>query len=189
MATKKSERSDAKGPRARQQKEKGEEKQGASRYLPYAAAVVVMIVIAAIAYFAFTNYVTVPFPTFKSAFLSAPRVSITATFANNTQFNIMNPCITSIIQFVAHTRNASTIDFFLVNSANATCTYSPSGLGHAISNITTQSAIKCIAVARSEPSLFLNFSSYNSTTITPIHMYAGGNAGYMSACPIASDLG
>lgn len=157
----------------------------------YIAAVAIVVILVAIIYYAFTTYpiVSVPFSSFKSGFLSAPRIALTISYSNDTQFAAMNPCLTNTIQFIAHNRNASTIDFFIINQANSTCIYSPTGLGHPISNISTQSASRCLAVANSEPGVFLNYSNSNSTTVTLSHLYVYGNSAYMAQCPIAQDLG
>ena len=129
----------------------------------------------------------VPFSTFKSTFQSASRVGIVATFSNQSQYENESPCFTSLIQVVARTRKASTIDFFIVNQANATCTYSSTGLGGAISLNTSNSA-HCIGIAKSEPTLFLNYSASNSTMITASSMFIYGNSRHMASCPIEVEM-
>lgn len=160
-----------------------------TNYIPYIAVIIVVAIIIALIYFVGTNYVTTSFATFKANFITVPRVALAVGYSNTTQFSAMNPCFVNIIQYIAHTRNASTIDFFIINQANSTCLYSSSGLGHPISGISTQSASKCLSVANSEPSVFLNYSSTNSTRITLSHLYISGNADYMAKCPIAQELG
>lgn len=130
---------------------------------------------------------SVPFSTFKSTFQSAARVSIVASFSNQSQYENESPCFTSLIQVVARTRKASTIDFFIINQANATCTYSNTGLGGTIS-LSTSNSTYCLGVARSEPSLFINYSTYNSTKITASSMYVYGNGRYMASCPIEVEM-
>lgn len=160
-----------------------------TNYVTYIAVVAVILAIVALIYYVGTNYISTSFATFKANFISVPRVALTIGYSNTTQFSQMNPCFINMIQYIAHTRNASTIDFFIINQANATCLYSSTGLGHPISGISTQSAGKCLSVANSEPSVFLNFSATNSTAITLSHLYVFGNSGYMAKCPIAQELG
>ena len=153
----------------------------------YAAAILVIaaVVIAALAFA--SQSAQVPFSTFKSSFSSAPRVSVAVTYSNLTQYNLESPCFSLIVQIIAHSRKASTIDFFLLNQQNSTCTYSKSGLGGSVS-LATANASYCTGVADSEPGIFLNFSKSNYTSVTSSHAYVYGNAQYMSACPIAVEL-
>ena len=88
---------------------------------------------------------------------------------------------------MAHSRKASTIDFFLINSANATCTYSKTGLGGSVVPLQANASY-CLSIANSEPGIFLNYSNTNSTRITPSHLYAYGDSAYMAECPIAVEL-
>jgi len=158
---------------------------GKSRTIQYVEALAVMIAILLIAYFAFSNFLITPFSTFASNFHSSPRVAVAVTFVNESEYVAEYPCFTKLIESIAYTRNATTIDFFLLNSTN--CTYPISGLGKP-TQIGTTSKAKCLAVAKSEPSIFMNYSSYNNTIITPYHLYIYGNSGYMSSCPIAAEL-
>ncbi len=130
---------------------------------------------------------SVQFPQFKSTFQSAQRISVAATYGNQTQYTNEEPCFSSIIQIVAHSRKASTIDFFLINQANATCTYSKTGLGGSVVLQQSNSSY-CLGIADSEPGIFLNYSNANSTRITATHLYAYGNSAYMAECPIAIEL-
>ena len=161
------------------------------RHMPsmYIAAAIAIIIIAAAAYIGYSmlGSSSVPFSFFKSGFQSAPRVSFTVTYSNLTQYSAENPCFTSIIQILAHSRKASTIDFFLVDQQNATCTYPKTGLGGNLS-IGTSSSSYCLGIADSEPGIFLNYSSYNYTTITASRMFVYGNSNYMAQCPIAVEL-
>ncbi len=174
---------------SRQAKGDAQPKQKKGIPATYAAVAVVIIIVIAVA--AYLGYgilgSSVPFPLFKSGFQSAPRVSLTVTYSNLSQYSAENPCFTSIIQVLAHSRKASTIDFFLVDQQNATCTYPKTGLGGNIS-IGTSSSSYCLGIAGSEPGIFLNYSSYNYTTITASHMFVYGNGNYMAQCPIAVEL-
>ncbi len=133
------------------------------------------------------SFTGVSFTSFKSAFDSASRVSIVATYYNGTQSSLMGACYTSVVQVVAHSRKANTIDFYLINAENHTCTYSKSGLGGSVVPVTTNASY-CLSTAYSEPALFLNFSSSNATVIKPTQMFAYGNGPYMSSCPLAVNL-
>ena len=92
-----------------------------------------------------------------------------------------------MIQVIAHSRKASTIDFFIIDQHNSTCVYSATGLGGSISPVTTNSS-HCLGIAYSESGFFLNYSAVNSTMITLSHMYVYGNTEYMKSCPIAVEL-
>ncbi len=152
----------------------------------YAIPLVALAAIIGLVYYLLIPNVTTTFPTFLGNFKSASRVALAVTYSNNSQYGFEEPCATEIIQMIAHSRNATTIDIFVMNQT--TCYYSPSGLGHAI-NISTVPASTCLGYAKSEPSIYLNFSSTNSTVITPYHLYVDGNAAYMQKCGIAVDLG
>jgi hypothetical protein len=130
---------------------------------------------------------SVPFSTFKSTFQSASRVSVVATYANTSQYTAESQCFSSIIQVVAHSRKASTIDFFIINQANDTCTYSSTGLGGSVTPVTANSS-HCISIAASEPGIFLNYSDSNYTRVTTSHLYVYANGAYMDQCPIAVEL-
>jgi len=171
-------------PKAKEEK-KVEKK--APNYLAYAVVAVVVILIAVGIYYVFANTVAVPFSSFKTNFLAAPRVGVVSTFSNLSQLPSEISCYSQIIQYIAHNRNSKTIDFFQIDQRNASCTYA-AGLGYPI-NTSQQTSAKCLAVANSEPSVFLNFSTTNSTTVTLLHLYILGNAQYMARCPIAPDLG
>ncbi|MEM3296926.1 MAG: hypothetical protein QW696_03440, partial [Candidatus Micrarchaeaceae archaeon] len=140
-------------------------------------AIIVVVVAAVIAayYLVFMRFST-SFPTFLANFRSAARVSVLVGYSNTTQFAGMSSCYSAIVESIAHTRNATTIDFFVVNAT--TCYYSPGGLGKPIS-VTTATAKQCISQALSEPSVFLNYSATNRTIITPYHLYVYGNSAYM----------
>lgn len=186
MAEKKNQAKTAKNAKAESVgKKKVEDKKANIPY--FYIAVAVIIVIGAFLLLKGPVGSPVPFSTFKSTFQSAQRVSIVATFSNQSQYENESPCFTSLIQVVARTRKASTIDFFIINQANATCTYSNTGLGGAISLNTSNSAY-CIGIAKSEPSLFLNYSDSNSTRITSSSMFVYGNSKYMASCPIEVEM-
>jgi hypothetical protein len=159
-----------------------------SKLLAYFSIIIIIIIIALLVYFMFTNSpFATPFPTFLANFNSAPRVAFVVEYGNNTQYGLTAACSEYVIETIAHTRNASTIDFFIMNKT--TCYYSASGLGHQISGVSTKPASACLNASKAEPSIYLNYSSVNSTRITPYHLYVDGNAAYMQTCGIATDLG
>ncbi len=169
---------------------KGAKRESHQRRNPYLyAAVVIVIVAAALVLFLAgpALNVSVPFSTFKANFQSAARVSVTATYSNQSQYEAESPCFTSMLEVIAHSRKASTIDFFIIDSSNATCTYSATGLGGSVSPVTTNSSY-CLGKADSEPGIFLNYSTANYTSITSSRMLVYGNSAYMTRCPIAVEL-
>lgn len=147
-----------------------------------------IIAILLIFYFAVlpSTSVTVPFTTFQKTYLSAPRVGVLLSYQNQSQYGVASQCATELVQIIAQGRNATTIDYYVLNRTE--CTYPTGGLGHSIS-IATNSTGWCINASKSEPDIFLNVSSVNSTTITARKLYVHGNTQYMNACPIAIEIG
>ena len=166
-------------------KENAGEKKNKGKVLEYLFVLLVILAIIIIAYLAFSNFLLTPFSTFASNFHAAPRVALVVFFSNESEYMSEYPCFTKMIESIAYTRNATTIDFFIINGT--TCTYPSTGLGKPI-QIATTNASKCLSVAKAEPSIFMNYSNINRTIITPYHLYIYGNNAYMNACPIASDL-
>ena len=152
-----------------------------------AAAVIAVAVIAYVFIIPALGIVQVPFSTFKTNLQGSQRVSIVASYNNITQSNQLEPCYSSVIHAIAMSRKASTIDFYLINKANATCTYSSTGLGGSVSLTTTNSSY-CVNIANSEAGIYLNYTQSNSTTVTANHLFVYGNAAYMAACPIVVEL-
>ena len=177
--------SNAKKPEPRKAKD-GEKKIDSKQVMQIAVPFAIVAIIAVVLYFVYANYLNTPFSTFQRNYDSASRVALAVTYGNVTQYSAEAGCSQYLIQTIAGTRNASTIDFFILN--RTMCYYSPTGLGHAI-NISTVPASQCLGYARSEPSIFLNYSNNNSTVITPYHLYASGNAAYMAKCGIAVEIG
>lgn len=176
-------------PKPEVREEKEAKTLGRNRYLVPALIAIAIIIIGAAAYLYVLPELNtqVPFSTFKATFQSAQRISIVATYMNSSQYADEVPCFTSVIQIVAYTRKPSTIDFYAIDAANNTCTYSTSGLGGSISPTTTNSSY-CISKADSEPAIFLNYSATNSTSITAKSATVFGNQAYMLACPISIEL-
>ncbi len=172
---------------ARQQKaaagKREEKKSNAPLYTGIAVALVIILAIAA--YAGLGSLSGTSFATFKGNFNSAQRVALVVYFHNTSVYYEQNVCSTDLVEILAAHRNPSTIDFFTIN--NNTCSYIPNGLGHP-ANVLTNSSAFCLRTAASEPSLSLNYSSYNHTVITPDHMSVFGNENYFRSCPIAVDI-
>jgi len=166
-------------------KETARQKKNKGKGLEYLFVSLVILAIIIIAYLAFSNFLLTPFSTFASNFHAAPRVALVVFFSNESEYISEYQCFTKMIESIAYTRNATTIDFFIINGT--TCTYPSTGLGKPI-QIATTNASKCLSVAKAEPSIFMNYSNVNRTIITPYHLYIYGNNAYMNACPIASEL-
>lgn len=127
----------------------------------------------------------VPFSTFKSNFDSAKNVAIVVTYFNTSQYISQSQCFSTAIQVVAGRRNASSIGFYILNQTN--CTYSPTGLGHGI-NVSTTTKAYCLNLARSVPTVYLNYSASNGTLVKAYDLYVYGNSAYWAGCPIAVEL-
>lgn len=149
------------------------------------AIVVVVAAFLAFFYLVLPSMSNVPFTTFKGNFGSAARVALVVTYGNQSQYAAESQCFPALVQSLAFTRNASTIDFFILN--RTACYYPSAGLGHA-SNVTTEPPANCLAKAGSEPSIFLNYSASNGTVVKAYDIYVYGNSAYMAKCPIAVDM-
>jgi len=147
--------------------------------------IVVLVIVIAALLTVLLSRPGVPFSTFKSNFYSASNVAIVATYANESQYIAESACFPTLREIVSEHRNASTVLFFLINASNSTCTFSPT-----ISpiSIETKPASYCLSIANSEPSIFLNYSSTNSSIVTAYRLKVFGNAQYMQQCPIAIDM-
>ncbi len=155
-------------------------------YLAVGIIAVLAIIVAAVFYFLVPGVAGVPFATFKSNFQAAPRVALAITYLNESQYVAEVPCYTTMLEIIARTRNASTIDFLLLNQTK--CEYSPTGLGSAAS-FTTANASSCIQIANNEPSIFMNYSATNYTKVAQDHLYIGADFNYLASCPIAAEFG
>jgi hypothetical protein len=156
------------------------------------AAAIAFLAIVVISYFVVSGlYNSNPqgsFSVFKSNFYSAPRVAIYATAYNGTVMSGTVGCATAIIEnIVASTqshRNSSTIDFFIINQTK--CTY-VAGLGK--SNGTETSLDACFNMSASEPTIYINYSLTNVTTVKPNYLYTSGDKLFLSECGVATELG
>ncbi len=171
---------------AKPQAEKREEgKKSSSVHAAIAVIAALAIIAVVILYLFLPGLGGVPFQAFKSNFQSAQRVAIAVTYLNQSQYVNEVPCYSNMLEIIGRTRNASTIDFLLMNATK--CEYSPTGLGPSASFITV-SAGSCMEIANNEPSIFLNYSGYNYTRITADHLYLGANFAYLASCPIAAEF-
>ena len=130
------------------------------------------------------------FSTFQSNFNSAPRVAIFVTANNGTQLAATVGCATSVIQQIVASktthRNASTIDFYVMNATS--CVYSPTGIGGQLQNYTYSTPGRCINVSTKEPSLFINYTDANTTIIKSTSLVIEGNYRFLLQCAVASEM-
>lgn len=126
---------------------------------------------------------------FQNKFYAAPRVAIYVM--NSSQFSYSDNCANYLIQKLilsqAHHRNASTIDLMVV--ANSTSCLSPNGPLGSANGTKAMPLSSCLAVSNGEPSVFINYSSTNSTSIRSGNLYTSGDSLFLSECGIASELG
>lgn len=157
------------------------------------AVVIVAIAVAGIALYINNNSGSSgSFSAFKSSFQAAPRVAIFATAYNGTVLSGTVGCSTAIIESVVGSRtshrNASTIDFYIINRTS--CTFLKYGLGSKSSNYTTTALSNCTGTMAREPTVYINYSTGAPiTTIQPKYLYISGNQTFLSECGVASQLG
>ena len=78
----------------------------------------------------------------------------------------------------------STINFFILT--NDSCTYSPGfSLPIQLKNASIQN---CLNFSAGNPSIFINYSSTNTTIIKPNTLYFMGNAEFLGECGIAYEI-
>jgi hypothetical protein len=172
-----SERSDSKSKEAAK-----EEKKGIRRTrIIVIAAFLIIFVIALVSIIFLGLPLSVPFSTFKGNFDASQHVAVIGTYKNQTQYAYVAQCAIQLIQTIVHSRNVS---FYLINQT--LCVYQEGSLGHI--SILNDTPSNCLFAAKPYPTVFLNYSEMNSTTITLDKIYIYGNKPYMSQCPIAVDL-
>ncbi len=148
---------------------------------PFAFAVVLVLASFIILYFISSHYA--PFSTFKYNFLNSPNVSIVVMYSNESQFEAEYSCITLLPQHIKF-KNLNGFRLFIINVSNNTCIFS-TGI---VPNITKRNSSYCLSIANSEPSIFLEYSEQNSTSISSDKLVIKGNSAYMAACPVAVDM-
>ena len=166
------------------------ENQSNIKYIAAFGIIIIVLAFAgAIVYGLGNSSAQTPFSTFQNNFNTANAVNIYIVGNNGTAISSTSGCATAIIQAIefnaTHRRNSSTISFFALNQTE--CVYL-SGLGEAAKNYTYSSASACIKQSASKPSIFINYSTINSTVIKPDAFYLSGNARYLAECGIASEI-
>lgn len=154
--------------------------------------VLLIIIIAGIAYsFMYTPIIGGNINTFKNSFATAQRVAIYAMGYNGTALSSTSGCATFIIESIVSSRqnhrNASTIDYYVLNRTN--CVYSSAPLGSISSNYIITSQQNCLNASTVEPSIFINYSQSNTTLIQGNRLYVSGNKLFLAQCGIAQSLG
>ncbi|MEM3227772.1 MAG: hypothetical protein QXR58_02920 [Candidatus Micrarchaeaceae archaeon] len=154
------------------------------------AIVAVIAIIAVIAYTKLSSTNAAQITAFKNSFISAPKVNIYVTAQNSSAFASTIGCATTLIEKIIETpqthRNPNTIGFYVMNGTS--CIYSANGLGSAIKNYTYASAQTCLNFSKGTPSIFLNYSTTNSTTAMHDALYVRGDFQFMEQCGIAYEL-
>ena len=161
----------------------------------YAAAILLVVIIIGAAIFAGAYFNQGGsggnFETFKGNFNSAPRVALLVTGYNGTVLSGTVGCATAIIQEVvankvAH-RNASTIDYGILNQTS--CIEVKGLTATATSNYSTTSVQNCLNLTKSEPTIFINYSTKGNTTIIkPNYLYIAGTYKFLRECGVASQI-
>ncbi len=168
-------------------KEKQESTKSKNKIFPYIVTGILAIIIIVVLLFVIYNYNSTSFATFKSNFNSAQRIAIVSQYVNGGDYANISQCSTDLVHAETSSlrRNASTIDFYVINATS--CTYAPNGLGHVLNPVTTN-ASSCQKSIASESSISLNYSTYNYTIITPNHLTVYGNNQYFAQCNIAISI-
>jgi type II secretory pathway pseudopilin PulG len=125
---------------------------------------------------------------FENNFNSAARVAIVVYAKNNTGLGPPIDCAANLIEQLTGTKGAAhrdptTINYYVLNSTS--CSSYPEGFGGASSNTTPAT---CLFQARQFPRIFINYSTTNSTIITPDALYESGDVRFMIQCGIAAEL-
>ncbi len=127
---------------------------------------------------------------FQSNFDSVSNVSVVVTAYNGTTLAASTGCAASIIEELTAThgsahKNASMIGFYVINSTNCLYTEHLGLIGATYLNATPRS---CINMSKSTPSIFINYSSTNKTTITQKALYISGTIGFLTQCGVATEI-
>ncbi len=130
------------------------------------------------------------FSTFQGNFNSAPRVAILVTANNGTQLAATVGCATALIQQIVASRtshrNASTIDYYVMNATS--CVFSPTGIGGSLQNYSYTTPKACVNVTTREPSIFINYTTTNETIINARSLVVEGDYRFLSQCAVASEI-
>jgi hypothetical protein len=183
-------KTESKASKAQAKPQQKKQQGGKTKYL---VGIILVLMIIAIAVVANSFFAAKPpntnFSAFKKNFDAAPRINIFVYDPNGTVYQSTFGCASSvIIQIIANKtehRNSSTIDFNVVNQT--TCIRS-NGLGGAGTNYTTTSVQSCLATTSTEPTLYINYSTHNTTIIRPDYLYVSGDALFLRECGVASEI-
>ncbi len=130
------------------------------------------------------------FSTFQSNFNSAPKVGIVVTGNDGPQLGAGIGCSTQLIQQIVsnkqYHRNATSIYYYIINQT--TCLYTAGGLGSYYSNATKATPKQCVNLTKNSPTIFINYSSGNSTRTYPTALYVQGDVQFLQQCAIASEI-
>ena len=149
------------------------------------STIAIVTVVAAVLLLLPKGFSGVSFSSFKQNFGSASRVALVSYYHNASTYAAETVCATDLIEIISAHRPPSSIDFYTID--NSSCTYLPNGLGKP-GNVNTTSASSCLSKAASEPSISLNYSAANQTSIQAYHLAVYGNVKYMESCPIAAEF-
>lgn len=174
------------------QKDKASQAEAAAqRKTKYMAAIGIVIIVAAIAgALVYGLKPTQPssIGQFQHALMAANTIGIYVGDFNQSGYPPADGCANNLIEVmvasVQHHRVPGSINFFVINQTS--CLYSH-GLGSTI-NTTTMNATQCMGFSATEPSIFVNYSTVNSTMVKGNVLYVSGDLKFLSECGVASEL-
>lgn len=164
----------------------------ASRAIIVALLVVISISVLITAYMYDVNNSAsdVHLSVFLANMRSAPHMNIYVSSINNTVYVNSTYCATSLIYQIMKSnythRDPSTINFFVVNASNESCTYTI-GLRNA-SNFTTSTSSKCVSLSKGIPSIFINYNKTNKTVVHNNALYIHGSTQYLLECGVSAQM-
>jgi hypothetical protein len=171
---------------------KEKQKNNTNIYLAVAVVVIAIVAFSAFLYLRQAGQTTAnngSLSTFKSNFFSAKHVGIYVNYPNSTLFSESESCATKIIELITENKTnhvaPSAISFYVFNETS--CTYVNS-LANTSSKSVNASTSFCVNQSDTNPSIFINYSSINGTTITPTKLSFHGNYLYLYQCSIAYEL-
>jgi len=154
------------------------------------AVIAVSVLITAYMYGVNNSASNVPLSVFLTNIRTAPHMNIYVSSINNTVLVTSTYCATAIIYQIIKSnythRDPSTINFFVVNESNDSCTYAV-GLKNA-SNFSTSTYSNCINKAKSIPSIFINYNKTNKTVVHNNALYIRGSTRYLLECGISVQI-
>ncbi len=170
-------------------KDNAENSKSNSKTLAVIGIIVIVAIIAGALAYGLTSTPATSFNSFKSRFNSAQRIGIVAYGYNGTEVSYTVGCASAIIESVVGSasshRNASTIDFYIVNSTECV---SEHGVAGTVQNYTNSTAGNCISEADAEPSIFISYNNTNSTKVTQDSLQIKGDGEFLSMCGISSEI-